>query len=96
MDLDGGVALRIASPELEQLRAELVDEFRGLLTSQDLGRWTPHVTIQNKVSPRAARALLREIRETFESKPIAIAGLELVQYAEGGWDRLASFRFRGA
>ena len=96
IDLDSGVALRVASPELEQLRDELAGEFHGLLTSQDLGRWTAHVTIQNKAEPRAARALFREMGESFEPRPLTIVGLELVRYVEGRWEPVAKFRFRGA
>jgi hypothetical protein len=94
MDLDGGVALRISSTGLEQLRDDLADEFHGLLTAQDLGRWTPHVTIQNKVEPRTSRRLLAELRSTFEPRPVTIRGLELIRYAHGGWEPLAMFRFR--
>ena len=95
MDLDSGVALRIVSPELERVRDELAAEFRGLLTSQDVGRWTPHVTIQNKVEPRVARALMRELRASFEPRAIAITGLKLVRYSEMGWAPVDAFRFRG-
>jgi hypothetical protein len=94
MDLDPGVALRISSPGLEKLRDELADEFHGLLTAQDLGRWTPHVTIQNKVDPRISRRLLEELRSTLEPRPVTIRGLELIRYVEGGWEPLAAFRFR--
>lgn len=94
MDLDSGVALRVVSPELEQVRDDLASEFRGLLTPQDLGRWTPHVTIQNKVEPRVARRLLQELRSTFEPRPLALTGLQLVRYAGGSWEPLSSYRFR--
>ena len=96
MELDQGVALRIASDALEQLRDELARDFHGLLTSQDMGRWTPHVTIQNKAEPRAARALLRQLREGVEPRPLEIVGLELVRYEGGPWQPLAAYRFRGA
>ena len=94
MDLDSGVALRVASPELERIRDELAAEFHGLLSAQDSGRWTPHVTIQNKVEARTARALLREMRSTFEPRPLRISGLQLVRYVEGPWEPVASYRFR--
>lgn len=94
IDLDSGTAIRIFSPELEAIRDELADEFRGLLTSQDLGRWTPHVTIQNKVAPRLSRALVRELRMGLEPRPVKIAGLELIRYLDGRWEPLASWRFR--
>lgn len=94
MDLDGGVALRVASKELERIRNDLAEEFGGLLSSQDRGRWTPHVTIQNKVEERTARALLRTMRSQFEPRPLKISGLQLVRYSGGEWEPLASFAFR--
>lgn len=96
IDLDSGVAIRVQSGELEQVRDDLAAEFRGLLTAQDTGPWTPHVTVQNKVQPRVARSLLREIRSTLEPRPLRITGLLLIRYAEGEWEQLASYRFRGA
>jgi hypothetical protein len=94
MDLETGVAIRIESPELQEIREGLATEFRGLLTAQDVGRWTPHVTIQNKAEPRTARKLLLAMREAFEPRPLAIVGLQLVRYREGEWDPLAAWRFR--
>ena len=94
MDLDSGVAVRVASPALERIRDGLADEFHGLLTFQDMGRWTPHVTIQNKVEPRVARRLLRQMRETFEPRSLAVTGLQLVRYDSGEWQPLAAYRFR--
>ena len=95
LDLDSGVALRVSSPELEDLRLELAEEFRGLLTSQDAGPWTPHVTIQNKAEPRTARKLLQQMRASFEPRPLEIVGLELIRYREGEWEPLTRFGFRG-
>lgn len=95
MDLDSGVALRVASEELERIREQLAGEFHGLLSAQDVGRWTPHVTIQNKVEPREARALLRQAREEFEPRALGIAGLQLIRYVDREWEPLASYRFRG-
>jgi hypothetical protein len=94
MDLDSGVALRVRSLDLEVVRDELAEEFRGLLTAQDTGRWTAHVTIQNKVAPREARALLAELRANLEPRPLAIKGLELVRYADPKWEPVAAWSFR--
>lgn len=93
MALDSGVALRVSSPALEAIREDLAREFHGLLTSQDSGPWVPHVTIQNKAEQREARALLKEMRETFDRKSLAIRGLSLVRYVEGEWEPLGDFRF---
>jgi 2'-5' RNA ligase len=93
--MDSGVALRVQSQELDEIRERLAEEFRGLLTSQDQGPWTPHVTIQNKAEPGAARQLLHQMRASFEPRPLEIRGLELVRYVEGAWERLARYPFRG-
>jgi 2'-5' RNA ligase superfamily len=95
MDLDSGVALRVHSPGLELIREALAAEFRGLLSAQDSGRWSPHVTIQNKADPKVARGLVREMRAGFEPRPLKIAGLQLVRYLDGGWEPLGSWSFRG-
>lgn len=94
MDLDGGVALRVSSPALEGIREQLADEFHGLLTPQDSGRWRPHVTIQNKVEPRISKRLLREMREAFEPRALSVTGLQLISYDAGNWEPLANWRFR--
>jgi hypothetical protein len=96
MDLDTGVALRVTSQGLERIRDELAAEFRGLLSAQDRGPWTPHVTVQNKVEPREARKLLASMRSAFEPRPVEIAGLQLIRYAEGEWEAVARYAFRGS
>jgi hypothetical protein len=96
LDMDSGVALRIRSAELDEIRDRLAEEFRDLLTAQDLGGWTAHVTIQNKAEPRAARDLLRQMRTGFEPRPLEISGLELVRYVEGAWAPVARYGFQGA
>lgn len=96
MDLDSGVALRVHSPGLEDIREGLAAEFRGLLSAQDSDRWAPHVTIQNKAEPMAARALLRQMREQFDQCPLGIVGLALVRYVDREWEPLGGWRFRGA
>jgi 2'-5' RNA ligase len=95
LDMDSGVALRVQSQELDELRERLAEEFRGLLPSQDHGPGTPHVTIQNKAEPGAARQLLHQMRASFEPRPLEIRGLELVRYLEGSWGRVARYSFRG-
>lgn len=94
LGMDSGVALRVRSQGLDNIREQLADEFRGLLTAQDEGRWTAHVTIQNKAEAKAARELLRQLRASFEPRPLAIAGLLLVRYLDGAWQEVSSWRFR--
>ena len=95
MDLGGGVAFRIVSDDLDCLRAELTEAFRGSLTAQDAYGWRPHVTIQNKVGPKVARALLAELQAGFAPRPLAIKGLGLHRYLGGPWEPIAAYNFRG-
>jgi hypothetical protein len=95
MDLGSGVAFRIRSEELDTLRAELADDFHGLLGAQDGGGWVAHVTIQNKVDRGEARKLLRQLGASFRPWPLAIAGLQLFRYLDSGeWEALARWSFR--
>ena len=95
MDLGGGVALRVVSPDLDRIRHDLADHFTGLLGAQDAGGWRPHVTIQNKVSPREARSLLAKLERDFRPCRLAVSGLGLYRYLGGPWERLAVTAFRG-
>jgi 2'-5' RNA ligase superfamily len=95
LDLGGGVAFRIVSPDLDHIRRELGTHFHGLLGAQDIGGWRPHVTIQNKVPPRDARALVARLASDFRPRPLAISGLGLHRYIGGPWDKLAVYAFRG-
>ena len=54
----------------------------------------PHVTIQNKVPPRQARALIAELERDFRPRPLGIAGLALHRYLGGPWESLANYKFR--
>jgi hypothetical protein len=95
MNLGGGVAYRVASDELDRIRAELFESLHGLLTSQDAGGWRPHVTVQNKVPPKVARQLLSELESGFRQRPLAISGLGLHRYLGGPWEKIAIYPFRG-
>ena len=95
MNLGGGVAFRIASEELDSIRGEIADRMSSLLTAQDRAGWSAHVTIQNKVPPREARALLDALGTQFDRRPIRIAGLGLHRYLGGPWETLRVYPFRG-
>lgn len=94
MDLGGGVAFRLVSPDLERIRNELGHDLHGLLGAQDAGGSRPHVTIQNKVAPKVARALKESLERDFSPRPLAISGLGLYRYLGGPWERLGSYPFR--
>ena len=95
IDLGEGTALRVESPELEEIRAELALAFHGLLMPQDQTPWRPHVTIQNKVEPRQARKLQQQLRAGFAPRPLAIRGLASWRYLGGPWEALKTHAFRG-
>ena len=93
MSLGRGVALRVESPDLEAIRADLADAFATLLTPQDRAGWRPHVTIQNKVEPAAARALHADLSAGFTRRPLAIAGLASWWYRGGPWEAHTLHKF---
>jgi 2'-5' RNA ligase superfamily len=95
INLGGGVAVRVVSPDLDAMRRELAADFHGLLSAQDSGGWRPHVTIQNKVIAKDARELLANLEREFRPRPLGIVGLGLHRYLGGPWERLETYSFRG-
>lgn len=93
MNLGRGVALRVESPDLVAIRADLADAFAACLTPQDAAGWRAHVTIQNKVAPADARALLDRLQAGFTPRPLAIRGLAAWWYRGGPWEALAAHNF---
>ena len=91
--LGRGVAYRIDSPGLVTTRARLAEAFTGLLTPQDAGGWRPHVTIQNKVTPQAAKVLLAALNRDFTPRPVELAGLATWWYRGGPWEPLSRHMF---
>ena len=94
--LGRGVAYTLASAELAELRAGLAAAWAPWLTPQDRQRHAPHVTVQNKVEPAAARALLRELEAGFAPYAVTATGLALWRYLGGPWEPLGSYRFSPA
>ena len=95
IDLGEGTALRVESEALEDIRHDLAEALHGLLTPQDMAPWRPHVTIQNKVDPRVARALQRQLRATFVPRPLALRALATWRYVGGFWEKIRDYPFRG-
>ncbi len=94
--LGKGVAYRIDSPDLLAIRARIADHFTGMLTAQDQGTPRLHITVQNKVAPSDARALLTELAADFVPRPLAITGLAAHHYRGGPWEAAFARNFRGA
>ena len=95
MNLGGGTAFRIVSDDLDAIRAELADAFRGALTQQDGYGWRPHITVQNKVTAAEARALGEQLERTFTPRPLGVSGLAYDHYAGGPWLPGRRYPFRG-
>jgi 2'-5' RNA ligase len=94
MPLGRGAAFRLEAPEVAALRAELAGAWAAWLTPQDLQPWRPHVTVQNKVAPEAARDTEARLREGFEPWEARAEGLLLWRYRNGPWEAAGAFPFR--
>lgn len=95
MDLGGGTAIALASPQLLSLRELIAEHFHGSLTAADLHEPRPHITIQNKVTKREARALQAALAPAIEHRRFAFPALELHLYRGGPWELLKASAFRG-
>jgi 2'-5' RNA ligase len=91
--LGRGVAYTLESVELAKMRRHLAMQWNDWLNPQDRQNHLPHVTVQNKVDPTAARALLEELSDSFEPFQAEAVGLELWWYRGGPWERVRGFRF---
>jgi hypothetical protein len=95
MDLGGGTALRLHSPGMLEIRAEIAEHFHGALTAQDQHSPRLHITIQNKVEPAVARALQAELAPRLSPREFAFTGLGLHLYTNPHWEAQGVWSFRG-
>lgn len=95
MPLGRGTALKLSSSGIERIWADLADRFHGLLIPQDQHKPRLRVTIQNKVDPREAKALQRELEPQIEPRNFRFSGLSLHIYRGGPWDFVRTYQFRG-
>lgn len=95
LDLGTGTAIALQSEALLNLRNLIAEHFHGSLTAQDLYEPRPHITIQNKVTKREARALQAELAPCIEARAFAFPALELHLYKDGPWELIKRSAFRG-
>ncbi len=95
MNLGRGTALKLVSPDMLALREAMADRFHGMLTPQDEHRPRLHVTIQNKVAPREAKALQVALEPEIEPRDFAFKGFALYRYLSGPWGFVRDWSFRG-
>ncbi len=93
--LGRGVAYVLQSAELADLRRDLAYGWAPLLTAQDRQRHAPHVTVQNKVAPQEARALLAALSAGFVPHEVPAPGLGLWRYLGGPWEPVGTYLFLG-
>ncbi len=91
--LGRGVALSIECEPLRELRAAMAEEWRAALIPQDRQPFRPHVTIQNKAEPAAARALYEQMLAEFQPLEFTITGVRLWWYRNGPWEEAATVLF---
>ena len=94
MNLGQGTAFRVESDALAAIRDDLADAFHGVLMPRDQAPWHSHITIQNKVEPRLARALQQQLGAIFEPRALQIRALASWRYLDGPWERLKVHSFR--
>jgi 2'-5' RNA ligase len=88
--LGRGVAIGIDCDELLALHAAIAAEWRDTLIPQDRQPFQPHVTIQNKAEPAAARALFEAMQAGFQPLEFTIIGIRLWRYLGGPWEEAAT------
>jgi 2'-5' RNA ligase len=92
--LGKGVAAAVVSPRLFGLHADLSHHWQHHLTAQDRQRFSPHVTIQNKVNPAVARELFETLSKRWVCQHGQAVGLSLWWYRGGPWEPAGQFNFR--
>ena len=91
--LGAGVAFTVTSEQLSSVRARLKSAFLSWLGPQDLQKWQPHITVQNKVSSAAADALYVSLSTGFEPRSVEVLGLDLWRYLGGPWEHRMFYPF---
>jgi 2'-5' RNA ligase len=94
--LGKGVAINVTSPQLIELRNELAADWLAWLTPQDRQKYSPHITVQNKADPAAARRLFHDLSTSWA--PLAGSGVALLLwwYRGGPWEAAGRFEFGGS
>lgn len=94
--LGRGVAYVLSSSDLEAARERLAAGWRPWLGPQDRQRFSPHVTVQNKVPAAEARKLHEQLRVDFTPFEVRGEGLLLWRYLGGPWELVRQYPFGSA
>jgi hypothetical protein len=88
-----GVAYKLESTTLQHLHRGLQQQWMSELLPQDKQGLWPHVTVQNKVTPQAARALHQQLQSTFTPFEVQATGLRVWRYLGGPWEPVNTYWF---
>ena len=91
--LGRGVAYELQSPDLVALRRGLAGQWQDWLTLQDRQGYRPHITIQNKATGEAARALRDAMQAGFAPFTVRAEALLLWRYLGGPWQAVGQHPF---
>lgn len=91
--LGRGVAMKVISPKLVSIRRLIADHFFADLTPQDKNKFDPHITVQNKVSPDEASALLAALSSKHQPWAGRATGIAMWHYLGGPWQLVSEHRF---
>lgn len=94
MDLGKGTALLVDCPEVVALHEDMAERLHGIVAQQDAHTLRLHITVQNKVTREAARALQRELAASLTPRSFTFHGLGLYAWEEGLWRSIRDFPFR--
>ena len=91
-----GVMYTLDNPALPALHRRLQQQWQAWLSAQDQQGLRAHITVQNKVDPAVARALLAELSAGFQPFEAQGTGLALWAYRGGPWELRRRFPFGSA
>lgn len=83
----------LGSPALRDVRAELARRWSPWLTRQDAQPFSAHVTVQNKVEPAVAKALVAVLQAGFAPWTLTATGVHVWRYLDGPWEHVATVGF---
>jgi hypothetical protein len=93
MPIGRGVAYKLESEMLQQVHKRLQQQWQSWLIPQDRQKLWPHITVQNKVAPQTARALLLQLQASFTPFEVHGLGFRLWTYLGGPWEMVDTFLF---
>jgi 2'-5' RNA ligase len=94
VSIGNGVAYKVGSEQLQSLHRHLQQQWQQWIIPQDKQKLWPHITIQNKVSPDVAKALINELSTDFKPFEVLATGFSLWEYLGGPWKLVETFAFK--